>query len=226
MPALLSSLHAAISGAVRAAVQEENAPRSAWPGKYPGAWATAARVAALVGVSSAQVSYHLKELVMSGELVSENPWPGPTRGYQPAGELLDEPAIFALPALVESEREWMLDELRRWASINDGQAPRQKDWSKERDPERSWPRWDRVAEVFHGEAIAAGVRYWVDERCAPDCACSANRHYTNDAGEVFCDGCFDCRGSCPHGNVGHWVGPSGWSYALQLAGLDVRTGTD
>jgi hypothetical protein len=71
-----------------------------------------------------------------------------------------------------------------------------------------------------------GVRYFVDVRCAGDCACSAGRHYTNSGGELFCDGCFACLGHCPHGTVGHWIGPSGWQYALQIAGLEVRSGID
>jgi hypothetical protein len=224
MATLTASLSTTICKAVLVAVHEESAPLSAWPGEYPGPWATAARVGEIVGCSSAQVSYRLHELVEAGDLVCASPWPGGSRGYQPAGSWTDEPPLFALPKLVADERQWMLDELRRWASLHGGQAPRQKEWSKENDPKRGWPRWDRVAELFEGEALDNGVRYWVDERCALDCACSAGRHYTNSTGEVFCDGCFDCRGHCPHGNVGHWVGPSGWRYALQLAGLDVRTG--
>jgi hypothetical protein len=133
-----------------------------------------------------------------------------TRGYQPAGNWLDRPSLFALPEIVGDERQWMLDELRRWALRNGGLAPRKKDWSKEHHPDRLWPRSDRVTELFEGEALAAGVRRWVDRRCASDCPCSSNRHYTNDAGEALCDGCFDCLGHCPHGSVGHWVGhPAG-----------------
>lgn len=219
MATLTPSLTAAIRNAVALAVREENAPLSAWPDKYPGSWATAARVAEIVGCSSAQVSYHLHELVEDGELVVGSPWPGASRGYQPRTRSVEEPALFALPELIADERQWMLDELKRWALLHDGRAPRQKDWSKDNDPKRNWPRFDRVAELFEGEALEAGVRYWVDERCAPDCACSTGRHYSNGEGDVFCDGCFDCRGHCPHGNVGHWVGPSGWRYALHVAAL-------
>lgn len=226
MATLTPSLTAAIRNAVALAVREENAPLSAWPHKYPGSWATAARVAEIVGCSSAQVSYHLHELVVDGDLVVGSPWPGAARGYQPGTRSTEDPALFALPELIADERQWIVDELKRWAALHDGHAPRQKDWSKDRDPKRNWPRFDRVAELFEGEALEAGVRYWVDERCAPDCACSTGRHYSNDEGDVFCDGCFDCRGRCPHGNVGHWVSPSGWRYALQLAGLDARTGTE
>jgi hypothetical protein len=226
MATLSASLTTAICKAVTVAVREEHAPLSAWPNEYPRRWATAARVAEIVGCSSAQVSYHLHELAEAGDLVSASPWPGGSRGYQPVGGWLDDAPLFALPELVADERQWMLDELRRWALLHDGRAPRRKEWSKENDRDRKWPRWDTVAEFFTGEALDKGVRYWVDERCAPDCACSTGRHYTNSAGEVFCDGCFDCRGHCPHGSVGHWVGPSGWWHALQLAGLDVRTGSD
>lgn len=218
-----ATLGAAICKAVAAAVLEPDAPLSAWPERYPGRWATAARVAELIGRSTAQVNYHLQELVEAGELSIAHPWPGGPRGYQPAHRWIDETPLFAVPDEPADEREWLLGELRRWASLHDGSAPRQKDWAKENDPDRKWPRWDRVAEFFNGEALDNGTRYWVDERCAPDCACSTGRHYTNSTGDVFCDGCFDCRGRCPHGNVGHWVGPSGWRYALQLAGLDVRT---
>lgn len=101
-----------------------------------------------MGCSSAQVSYHLYELVEAGDLVCASPWPGGLRGYQPAGSWTDEPPLFALAELVADERQWMLDELRRWASLHGGQAPRQKEWSKENDPKRGWPRWDRVAELF------------------------------------------------------------------------------
>jgi hypothetical protein len=213
------SVHTAVSRAVLVAVREENAPCSAWPGKYPGAWATAVRVAEILGITSAQANSYLRELVETGSVVSASPWPGPTHGYQPAAELQREDAIFALPRVVENEREWMLNELRRWASLHDGLAPRQRDWSKERDPERGWPRWDKVAELFEQEALDKGIRYWVDERCKTDCPCSTGRHYRNDSGDVFCEGCFDCLGRCPHGTVGRWVGPSGWRYALQVAGL-------
>ena len=226
MATLAAGLHTAICKAVAVAVAEKDAPRSAWPGRYPGSWATAARIAEILGCSSAQVTYHLQELVESGEIVSANPWPGAIRGYQPTHVRVDEPLLFALPELVADERQWMLDELRRWASLHGGRAPRQKDWSKENDPDRAWPRWDGVANFFEREARSNGIRYWVDERCAPDCPCSSDRHYKNVAGEVFCDGCFDCLGHCPHGDNGHWIGPSGWQYALQLAGLDVRRSVD
>lgn len=226
MTTLTASLSTAIRKAVAVAVCEENAPLSAWPDEYPGTWATAARVAEIVGCSSAKVSYHLHELVEAGDLGNASPWPGGSRGYQPAGGLADEPPLFVLPDVVADERQWMLDELRRWASLHGGRAPRQRDWSKSNDPDRNWPRWDRVAELFEVEALNEGVRYFVDERCAPNCACSTGRHYSNDEGDVFCDGCFDCLGHCPCGTVGDWVGPSGWRYALQLAGFDVRSGAD
>jgi hypothetical protein len=216
---LTASPNTVICKAVAVAVREEKAPLSAWPDMYPGAWATAARVAEIIGCSSAQVRYHLQELVQNGELVSASPWPGTIRGYQVADTANEGARLFALPEPIADERQWVLAELERWASLHEGQPPRQKDWSKERDPHRNWPRFDRAAELFEAEAIRAGVRYWVDERCAPDCACSVGRHYTNSKGDVFCDGCFDCRGHCPHGTVGHWVGPSGWRYALEVAGL-------
>jgi hypothetical protein len=221
-----TTLGSAICKAVAAAVREPDAPLSAWPAQFPGRWATAARVAELLGQSTAKLSYQMHELVDAGEIAIAHPWPGGPRGYQPAAHWLQEPRLFALPETVADERQWMLDELARWASLHGGQAPRQADWSKANDPDRQWPRWDKVKELFEAEALDKGVRYFVDERCAPDCACSHGRHYSNGEGDSFCDGCFDCRGHCPHGPVGQWVGPSGWQYALELAGLEGRTGSD
>lgn len=218
------TLGAAICKSVAAAVREQDAPLSAWPEQFPGRWATAARVAELLGRSTAQVNFHLQELVEAGELTIAHPWPGGPRGYQPAARWLEETPLFVLPEEPADERDWLLSELRRWPSLHGGLAPRQKDWSKENDPDRHWPRWDRVAEFFNGEALDKKIRRWVDERCAHDCGCSHGQHYSNGEGGTICDGCFDCLGHCPHGTVGHWVGPSGWRYALQLAGLDVRTG--
>jgi hypothetical protein len=220
------TLGTAICRAVAAAVREPDAPLSAWPEQYPGRWATAARVAELLGQSTAKLSHHLQELAEAGELTIAHPWPGGPRGYQPAAQWLDEPTLFALPETIVDERQWMLDELARWAALHGGRAPRQADWSKTNDPDRRWPRWDKVAELFEAEASQKRIRYFIDERCANDCACSHGRHYSNGEGHSFCDGCFDCLGHCPHGTTGRWVGPSGWRYALQLAGLDVRSGND
>lgn len=224
MTTLPAALHPAICNAVAAAIRESDAPLSAWPEEYPGRWATAARISELLGHSTAQISYHLQELVDGGDLVSAQPWPGGSRGYQPA-ELSTNASLFALPEQVVDERQWLLDALQRWATVHGGLAPRQADWSKANDPERNWPRWDRVAEFFEAEAISLKVRYFVDERCTADCRCSSGRHYSNGEGHTFCDGCFDCLGHCPHGTMGRWVGPSGWGYALELAGLEVRGGS-
>ena len=151
-------------------------------------------------------------------MVSAAPWPAGLRGYQPVVRAHDAP-LFALPETISDERQWLLDELARWASLHGGSAPRQIDWSKGRDPGGMWPRWDRVADFFEAEAFGKGVRTFVIRRCALDCACSKGRHYSNEDGDVFCDGCFDCLGRCPHGDVGELVGPSGWRYALQVAGF-------
>jgi hypothetical protein len=226
MTTLAATLSTAICRAVAAAVQEPDAPLSAWPEQYPGPWTTAARVAELLGRSTAQVSHRLHELVEAGEIVSVRPWPAGTRGYRPAERWLEETPLFALPESVADERQWMLDELTRWAALHGGRAPRQADWSKANDPDRSWPRFDRVVELFGTEALDRGIRRFIERRCAPDCACSTGQHYKNSEEKVFCDGCFDCLGHCPHGTEGEWIGPSGWRYALQLAGLDVRTGAD
>src|SRR5207244_13278090 len=164
----------------------------------------------------AEVSYHLQELVADGMLVSAEPWPAGTRGYQPTGQ---EMSLFALADLIEDERQWFLDELARWASLNDGKPPRQVDWSKTKDPHNMWPRWDRVRDFFEIEALERGIRYFEHRRCSENCGCSRGQHYTNSDGETYCDGCFDCKGHCPHGTVGDWIGPSGWPYALEVAGL-------
>lgn len=217
-----TSLSVAICKAVATAVREADAPLSAWPEVFPGRWATATRVAELLGRRTAAISYQLQEMVEKGDVVSAQPWPAGLRGYQPGERWRDESPLFALPEPIADERQWILDRLARWATLHGSMPPRQIDWSKAQDPDGHWPRWNRVAELFEGEALRDGLRHFVAERCPPDCACSTGRHYRNDAGEVFCDGCFDCLGHCPHGYLGRWVGPSGWRYALQVAGLDAR----
>jgi hypothetical protein len=72
--------------------------------------------------------------------------------------LKGEAPLFALPEPIADERQWILDELTRWASVYDGLAPRQLDWSKGNDPNHQWPRWDRVADLFEGEAVEKGLR--------------------------------------------------------------------
>lgn len=221
MLAATTTLGSAICKAVAAVVRERDSPMSAWPERYPGRWATATRVAELLGRRTAEISYHLQEQVEQGEVMSAQPWPAALRGYQPGGRWGDEALLFALPDPIGDERQWMLDELARWALMYGGRPPRQKDWSYEYDRGREWPRWDRVAELFGAEACQKGLRYFMPARCAVDCACSSGRHYGNGAGDESCDGCFDCLGHCPHGDRGEWVGPSGWRYALQVAGLEV-----
>lgn len=221
MLASTTTLGSAICKAVAAAVRERDSPLSAWPERYPRKWATATRVAELLGRRTAAVSYHLQEQVEQGELISAQPWPAGLRGYQPGSRWRDEASLFALPDPIRDERQWMLDELERWASLHDGRPPRQKDWSRAHDRGREWPRWDRVAELFGAEACKNGLRCFVPARCAVDCACPSGRHYSNSADDEFCDGCFACLGHCPHGDRGEWVGPSGWRYALQVAGLEV-----
>lgn len=216
----------AIRNAVVAAVDDPNAPASAWPDRFPGRWATAARIAEIVGRSGPEIAHTLRELGEKGEIVSAQPWPGNLRGYRPAANSA-EPlfAVATTPPTPENTRQWMLDELRRWAATHDGAAPSRADWSKSRDPDRHWPRSTRVAELFEGEAMDTGQRWFTKERCE-NCECATGRHYRNEHGAEFCEGCFDCLGECPHGDNGEWHGPSGWRYALQLAGLEVRTGAD
>ena len=86
-------------------------------------------------------------------------------------------------------RRAVIDALKRWAASHGGLAPTKRDWSRERDPDRHWPRSESVSERFAIEAEEAGVR------------------------------CFERHN-------GQWHGTSGWQYALQLAGLEVRTGGD
>lgn len=225
MPASTTTLADAICKAVATVVCDSDAPASAWPERFPGRWATATRVAELLGRRTAEISYHLHELDERSEIVSGQPWPAALRGYQPGSRWRAEVPLFALPEPIADERRWMLDELKRWAAGHDGRPPRQIDWSKAQDPDRRWPRWDRVAELFEAEAIETGLRYFAPKRCAANCACSAGRHYSNGEGDMFCDGCFDCLGHCPHGDSGEWAGPSGWRYALQVAGLDFPAGS-
>lgn len=211
--------------AVVTAIRDDDAPASAWPDRYPGRWTTAARVAELVGRSTSEVNHDLRRLAERGEILSERPWPGGTRGYQPTAELLASTPELAGPIEIHDRREWMLSRLADWAETHGGHAPSQADWSAARDPERRWPRADAVIEFFTDEARAVGARRFADARCEP-CICSHGRHYRNDEGDSLCVGCFDCMGSCPHGTNGEWVGPSGWEYAMQLARLSVLRGDE
>jgi hypothetical protein len=219
MPTLMPAVAAAVCNAVATAVREHDTPLSAWPDRYPGRWATAARVSQLAGVSTAQLNVYFRELILTGRVVAKEPWPGRVRGYQLVDALPSDAPLFTVSEAVAKERVWLIDELNRWASLHRGRPPRQKDWTERADPEREWPRWVKVAAFFEAEALEKGVRYFVHEpeRCAPDCACSTNRHVRRDEGGFHCIGCFDCLGHCPYG--GHWVGPSGWQYALECAGL-------
>lgn len=83
-------------------------------------WATATRVAELLGRRTAEISYHLHELDERGEIVSAQPWPAGLRGYQPGSRWRAEVPLFALPEPIADERRWMLDELKRWAAGHDG----------------------------------------------------------------------------------------------------------
>lgn len=218
-------LDEAICFAVATAAGEDDAPLSAWPERFPGRWATAARVAELVGRSPAEARYVLVEVVKRGDIVAERPWPGDLRGYRPSPSWVAPQHAPGVPDPVHDRRQWMLDALSRWAELHDGLAPARADWSQSRDPGRKWPRADQVAAFFEAEAEERGERRFVPERC-DGCSCRSGRHYRNEEGREICDGCFDCRGCCPHGDAGEWVGPSGWQYALQLAQLEVRTGGD
>lgn len=202
----------------------KDAPTSAWPDRLPGRWIPAQQIGELLGRSSGQIKLDLQRLVERGQLSAEHPWPGSLRGYQLVADcdLCAQP-LSSSPG--NNQRQWMLDELSRWAAMHSGRAPARADWSSQCDPDREWPRATRVAAYFETEARNAGLRYFVAERCDP-CQCGTDRHYINDTGEMVCMGCFDCRGECPHGDMGHWAGPSGWAYALQLAALELRTGGD
>jgi hypothetical protein len=208
MPTLLPTLNAAIYKAVATAVREDDAPLSAWPKRYPGRWATASRVADIVGVSLAHVSNHCRDLVATGKLIAAHPWPGGPVGYQPTDRSPETAPLFSLPNPDLDERQWLLDELKRWGETHDGRTPHQPDWTERRDPERQWPRAHRVIRLFEAEAKEKGVRYFVQEPCDCQGAC----RYCRDL--EFCD----CAGPCGHGKHGGWAGISGWAYALELAG--------
>ncbi len=219
-----AALGTAIRKAVATAVRERDAPLSAWPEQFPGRWATAARLADMLGRNTSEISYRLHEMVEKGEIISAQPWPAGLRGYQPTIQSQGkESSLFAIPEPMSDERQWIVDELDRWAALHDGLAPRQSDWSKAQDPEGCWPRWNRVAEFFEAEALRTGIRYFIPSRCAVECSCMSGQHYSNEHGDTFCDGCFDCLGRCPYGDSGEWTGPSGWRWALQVAGLGIRT---
>src|SRR5712691_4573792 len=100
------TLRSAIEKALAAAAAERDAPLSAWPERYQGRWVTATRVADLLGRRAAEISYHLRELVDEGEVISAQPWPSGTRGYQLAGGPQGESSLFALPEPIADEREW------------------------------------------------------------------------------------------------------------------------
>jgi len=212
-----------ILDAIAQAATVDDAPLSAWPERFPGRWITAAQVAEMLGRSSAQLKFTLGELADAGELRIAAPWPGSIRGYQVTDDTRQHRRVEPLPPI--DDREHILDALRRWADQHDGRAPSRADWSQTRDPDREWPRATKVAELFEREAGAAGVRYRRPRRCE-GCSCTSGTHWRNDTGDTFCDGCFDCLGRCPRGDEGELVGPSGWQYALQLAGLEPRTGGD
>jgi hypothetical protein len=220
-----ASLAGAVCQAVATAVDEDGAPQSAWPDRFPGGWATGTRIAELIGRSPAEIKHLLREAIDRGDVIAEHPWPAALRGYRPSPSWAASQHPTSLPLPMEDKRQWMLDALARWAGLHDGLAPAHADWSAARDPDRRWPRADRVIELFEAEARQLGLRRFVPER-RENCRCRSGRHYNNGQGSEFCDGCFDCRGECPHGQNGEWAGPSGWQYALQLAGLEVRTGGD
>ena len=208
--------------ALAAAVQEPDAAVSAWPDRHPGRWVTAKQLGQRLERSAVQIGHLLRELVEKGEITAAMPWPQGPSGYQPTAAGVSRARVADIePAHgAHDERQWMLDALARWAAEHGGTAPSRTDWSKDRDPDRRWPRRSKVDEFVRREAEDAGLRLFVHERC-DHCSCT-----TAHAAGPKCLGCFDCNGHCPHGTNGEWEGPSGWKYALQLAGLDVRHGGD
>jgi len=211
--------------AVGQVVEDPDAPLSAWPDRFPGPWATAALVAQITGERPSASSTRLRELVDCGAVRIESVWPGGPRGYQltPEGEMAELPGAPLSSAL--HPRRVVIDALTRWAASHGGLAPTKRDWSRERDPDRHWPRSESVSERFAIEAEEAGIRWFEPEQCE-NCTCITERRYIDHRAQELCMGCWECKGSCPHGHNGQWHGPSGWQYALQLAGLEVRTGGD
>ena len=223
MPSVLGERDA-VHNAIGAASATLDAPLSAWPDRYPGRWVTASAVAEILGWKTSAVGALLRELVTAETVLSTKPWPGGTCGYQlAAGSQCSNLPVFTHDG---DELDRILDALGRWAGTHDGVAPSRADWSRDRDPDRLLPRSDRVNKLFEDEAKRRGVRRYVypSGRCS-GCDCQTHEHFTSESGDVLCMGCFDCHGRCPRAH-GEWVGPTGWQFALQLAGLEVRTGGD
>jgi hypothetical protein len=214
-----------ICAAVAQVVEDPDAPLSAWPDRLPGRWATAALVAQITGERSSTATNRLRELVECGAVRVEHVWPGSVRAYQlaPSSDMVKLPgAPLSGPP---DPRRRVIYTIQRWAASNGGLAPTKRDWSRARDPDHHWPRAATVSQMFVLEAIEAGVRWFEPERCKK-CTCVTDRRYIDHTGQEACTGCWECQGRCPRGRKGQWHGPSGWQYALQLAGLDVRTAAD
>lgn len=104
----------------------------------------------------------------------------------------------------EYERDAVVAALLKWAEFHEGIAPARKDWSKERDPDRRWPRSEVVNELGRRLGREAGFRMssW----------CPSNFN-----------GCEKCRDSWSMGCMP--PDKSGWQFMLEdLAGLSLRQG--
>ena len=211
--------------AVAQIVEEPDALLSAWPDRFPGRWTTVALVAQITGEKSSASSIRLRELVDYGAVRVESVWPSTPRGYQltPQAEMAEPPG--APLSSAPDPRRVVIDALKRWAASHGGLAPTRGDWSHERDPDHHWPRSRSVSQRFVVEAEEAGARWFGHNQCE-NCTCVTDRRYIDRTGREACTGCWECQGRCPCGYGGQWHGPSGWQYALQLAGLDVRTAAD
>ena len=102
--------------------------------------------------------------------------------------------------------QFYLAELRRYADSHDGLAPTIAEWGRAADPDGLWPRSSAVIALFERLARERGVGDLVpDPTPCPDPGCGRT---IGDHGQVY------------------RVGATGWQYAIALAGLEVRRGTD
>lgn len=131
-------------------------------------------------------------------------------------------------------RQWSDDEilaaLRRWAALHAGLAPSRAEWTSNPD----WPSAETVNARFLPRAVEAGARREVRTPC--DCPpvvlrCGEPLYtepYVSEARvdmgcpEGFCTGHEEPLHGPDSSRHWAWEGLSGWQFAIELAGLEVR----